>query len=178
MPQCKRTSATVELARSYQTELTESRVRIQESERRLTDKKASLETVHAESTPELETLLLNFDESMVKKNEEIRALQQTVERAQGDIAAERRQQDELNIQRGQAEGLREQLAIANHHLVEQSLLSADKLKMHRVTIEPGDWTSANALNLVRDGLSQVSCYDRKHHVSCHTTFTTTCYYKY
>lgn len=96
-------------AREHEVALKEIQIRVQESEKRLADRRDSLETTYNESTAELERMLANYDESVLMKTAEVQSLKNSITEIQGKIGALRGEYDKVNVLRGTADSLLQQL---------------------------------------------------------------------
>jgi chromosome segregation ATPase len=94
--------------RSSATHLQQLEWQVQEAERRVLEKRQSLESTLEGSDAELKRDIADFDNVMRQRTQELQSLQRAVATLTGDIAKVRERTDALNLKRGQAAMLQEQ----------------------------------------------------------------------
>lgn len=97
---------------------------VQEAERRVLEKRQSLEHTLDCSDAQLQRDIDDFDGVMRQRTQELQALQRSVAKLNAEVAQQREHTDKLNVRRGQAVMLQEQ----SKQLKEQQVLLGGNLQ--------------------------------------------------
>ena len=136
-------------AQAMENTLKETRIRVEESTRRITDKRASLSTLYENiNSNDLETRLLTFDDSFNKRTSEINILNHKISTHQSDINHLRSQADEVNIQKGQAENFKQLLDNEIKKLKDESNSIVNQCSLNPVLV-PSTWSPTSTKPLIQ-----------------------------
>jgi DNA repair exonuclease SbcCD ATPase subunit len=119
-----RTGKMIKEAEETESNLKELTIRVEESEKRVNDKRTSLSIIYQESNEELKNMLSNFDKAMSARTTEILSLQRNICLINEDISSKRIKCDELNVQKGQADSLNQLMTVEQVKLIEESANAA------------------------------------------------------
>jgi multidrug efflux pump subunit AcrA (membrane-fusion protein) len=106
--QLKRCTDVMESIRASANQIQQLEWQVQEAERRVLEKRQSLESTLTASDAELKRDIADFDNVMRTRTQELQAQQRAVATLNADITRVRERIDALNLKRGQVELLQEQ----------------------------------------------------------------------